>query len=293
MWAALGAVVLSVIVVGIWSLARSRRGERAARPRTGAGLPTRRALRTARSRATTSPAMPGWRTSSSPAAPACARRCPRAWRGCAETLREQRARRALGVLQRRPVARHARRAAGVRARYGADENGWLFVTGERDDVAPTDPGRLPSQRRRALAGGGRRRRRAHHPQRSLRSRRRSIAHPRLLSSAASRTPCRTLVRRRAEARRREVRRPRPGRERSADPRWRRLERRRAARRRSCVTGNCGKSRTTFSDGRKRMPASASASIVVSLYESPAATTWKLSSLSAITALRLPSRCAAR
>ena len=41
----------------------------------------------------------------------------------------------------------------------------------------------------------------------------------------------------------------------------------------------GSRATTFSDGRKRIPASASASIVVSLYESPAATTSKLSSLS--------------
>jgi len=31
-----------------------------------------------------------------------------------------------------------------------------------------------------------------------------------------------------------------------------------------VTGNCGKSVTTFAGGRKRMPASAAASIVVSL-----------------------------
>jgi len=59
---------------------------------------------------------------------------------------------------------------------------------------------------------------------------------------------------------------------------------------SRTTGYCGKASTTFCGGRKRMPAWASASMAVSLYESPAAMTRKFSPLKALTASRFWSGC---
>jgi len=53
-------------------------------------------------------------------------------------------------------------------------------------------------------------------------------------------------------------------------------------------GNRGNSAATFAEGRNRMPASYSPSMVVSLYESPTAITKKFNPRKARTAYRLPS-----
>ncbi len=54
---------------------------------------------------------------------------------------------------------------------------------------------------------------------------------------------------------------------------------------SRTTGYCGNCSITFWGGRKRIPAWASASMAVSLYESPPAITLKFRSLNALTAAR--------
>lgn len=133
MWAALGAVVLSVLIVGIWSLARSRRGD--ALPILGSVPEFRLVERSGRT--VTDADLAGHPWVANFIFTSCAGVCPTLSASMArlrETLRDT----APDVRSVSLSVDPARDTPAVlqeyARRYGADENGWLFLTGERETL---------------------------------------------------------------------------------------------------------------------------------------------------------------
>ena len=104
-------------------------------PRHGPGLLADRAHGATVTARAISPGTSGSPTSSSPAAPTSAPRSRPPHGGAPDKRRRRRSTGPPGLLQRRPGARHARGARGLRRRASAPAPSWLFLTGPRDAVA--------------------------------------------------------------------------------------------------------------------------------------------------------------
>lgn len=131
MWAALGAVVLSVLVVGIWSLARSRHAD--ALPILGSVPEFQLVERSGRT--VTGGDLAGHPWVANFIFTSCAGVCPTLSASMAklrETLRETAPDVRSVSLSVDPVRDTPAVLQEYARRYGADENGWLFLTGERE-----------------------------------------------------------------------------------------------------------------------------------------------------------------